>query len=70
MVMWTVEKNKQGTSINTAAGKAYYYCTEREDSQGRWSQDWNIRDGYWVIHSGEKHYVYKIKDTLTRWKNL
>lgn len=47
-------------SINTVAGKAYYETTEVEDEHGNWNQRYATRDGYWVIHDGKKHHVYKV----------
>lgn len=46
------------SSINTAAGPAYYLRTERENADGRWNDRYAINDGYWVIHDGPEHHVY------------
>ena len=48
-------------SIGTAAGEAFYVKTEVEDKHGRWNDDYYTRDGYWVIHEGKKHHVYKVR---------
>jgi hypothetical protein len=47
--------------INTVAGKAYFVKTETEDKHGKWNDDYSTRDGYWVLHSGKKHHVYKVR---------
>lgn len=47
--------------IYVAGGKAKYVKTETEDEQGNWNQDYLIKDGYWVIHEGNKHHVYYLK---------
>ena len=45
--------------IETVAGVAYYVCTlnDRELNAG----DYSTRRGYWVIHRGGDHHVYKVK---------
>ena len=47
-------------TIATAQGIANYVKTETEDKQGNWNQNYNIKDGYYVIHDGIEHHVYKI----------
>jgi hypothetical protein len=47
-------------SIRVVGGTAHYVKTEVEDSQGRWNDDYYTRDGYWVLHEGNKHYIYKM----------
>ena len=47
-------------SINTASGKAKYIGTETEDKYGRWNDRYSTRDGFWVIHDGDHHHIYKI----------
>ena len=47
--------------IDTVDGRAYFYKTEVEDKNGRWYNDYWIRDGFWVIHEGNQHHVYKIR---------
>jgi len=64
MNMWIKEKSRIGTTIDTMAGKCDYWCTETEDKDGCWSQDWNVRDGFYVIHEGPKHYVYKLRGNI------
>ena len=44
--------------IDVAGGKAKYVHTEIEDSRGRWNDNYNVRDGYYVMHYGDKHHVY------------
>ena len=44
--------------IETVAGTATYVITlsDRELSAG----DYSTRSGYWVIHEGVEHHVYKV----------
>jgi hypothetical protein len=58
---WYTEPERKGTSIGTMDGEAFYWGTEKEDKDGRWSQDWAIRDGFWVIHETPYHYIYKVR---------
>jgi len=55
-------KRESGISpmIDTVAGKALFIRTEKEDKFGRWNDNYYMRDGYWVIHQGKKHHVYKV----------
>jgi hypothetical protein len=46
--------------ISTVAGRAKLYKIETEDALGRWNQSWRTSDGFWVVHVGKKHYVYKV----------
>jgi len=46
--------------INTVAGKAKWVTTEYEDEYGRWNDRYSTAMGYWVIHEGNKHHVYKV----------
>lgn len=52
--------------IDVAGGRAKFLLTEVEDSLGRWNQGYSIRDGYWVIHQGNRHHVYFLHPL--RWK--
>ena len=54
----TILKN---TSIDTIQGKAYYYCTEIEDKNEKWNDNYYVKDGFYVTHSGKFHYVYKVR---------
>jgi hypothetical protein len=56
------EKRERGVAptIDTVAGKALFIKTEIEDKHGRWNDDYYTKDGYWVIHHGKKHHVYKV----------
>jgi hypothetical protein len=45
--------------IVTAMGPAHYFGTEIEDKNGRWNDNYYIRDGFWVIHEGNHHHVYR-----------
>jgi len=56
-----VETEKAQSIIHTRAGIAHYFGTEIEDKQGRWNQDYNVKEGFWVIHEGAKHHIYKVK---------
>ena len=46
-------------TIRVAGGTAKYVLTETEDKYGSWNDNWNIADGYWLIHEGIDHHVYK-----------
>ena len=48
--------------INVIGGTAKYVCTEIEDKFGRWNDNYYTRDGYYVIHNGNEHHVYKKED--------
>ena len=45
--------------IETVDGLKHYYKTEVEDSDGNWNDNYSVRDGFWVIHEGKYHHVYK-----------
>jgi len=45
-------------SIQTVAGEAFY--TETLTDQELNAGDFSTKNGYWVIHRGEKHHVYKV----------
>jgi hypothetical protein len=55
-------KREKGVAptIDTVVGKALFVRTEKEDKSGRWNDSYYTRDGYWVIHQGKKHHVYKV----------
>jgi hypothetical protein len=53
-------KKKVPNSINTIAGKAFFVKTETEDESGRWDDDYETKYGYWVIHRGKQHDIYKV----------
>ena len=59
-LMHKIMKNVKPT-IGMAGGTAYYVHTEIEDKYGRWNTSWRTRDGYWVIHRGKYHDVYKVR---------
>lgn len=48
-------------TIDTVQGTAYFVKTEKEDKSGRWNDDYETRHGYYVIHEGKKHHVYKVR---------
>ena len=48
-------------TIRTVAGEAEYIGTEIEDKRGRWNDNYSTRDGYYVIHHGDKHHVYSVR---------
>ena len=47
-------------TINTIQGVANYVATEVEDANGNWNDNYNTTDGYWVVHNGNEHYIYKV----------
>ena len=47
-------------TIQTVQGKAEYVKTETEDQNGRWNDNYYVRDGYYVIHRGSEHDIYRI----------
>jgi len=54
------------TYIETANGIASYVCTEIEDENELWNDDYNVRDGYYIIHKGNQHHVYKLDQVFNR----
>jgi hypothetical protein len=46
--------------INTVQGRAKLVAVLTEDAHGRWDDHWRTADGYWVVHSGDRHYVYEV----------
>jgi hypothetical protein len=59
-------QNKQEPEnyISVAGGKAHYIKTEVEDSRGKWDDNYFTKDGYYVLHKGKKHHVYKLKEEI------
>jgi hypothetical protein len=57
-------KRKPPESIDTVAGKAFFIKTATEDKYGRWDDDYWTKDGYWVIHRGKQHDIYKVKKVI------
>jgi len=57
---------KPTASIQTSAGEAFFVKTEHENETGRWNDDYWTRDGYYVIHRGKQHHVYKVNPTKNR----
>lgn len=53
-------ENSIPQTIRTVAGIAYYQCTEVENQEGRWNNNYSTRDGFWVIHRGRFHDVYSV----------
>ena len=49
-------------SINTVQGRAEYVRTELEDKDERWNDSYRTKDGYFIIHEGSEHHVYKVLD--------
>ena len=47
-------------AIQTASGKAMFVETVVEDANGKWNDNWNVRDGFYVIHRGTEHDVYRL----------
>jgi len=50
--------------IDTIRGKAYFVKTEKENKQGRWNDSYETVAGYFVIHEGTLHHVYKVGGNL------
>jgi len=49
--------------IHTVNGKAYFERTIIEDKYRNWDDSsYSTIRGYWVIHEGNKHHIYKIKN--------
>ena len=46
--------------INTVQGKAKFVKTEYENEFGGWNDRYYTRYGYYVIHEGNRHHVYKV----------
>ena len=51
---------KVAPTIQTFKGIAYFVTTERENEFGMWDDSWAIRDGFFVIHDGRFHHVYRV----------
>jgi len=51
---------KMKEKINTIDGEASFVRTEVEDQFGNWNDNYWTRDGFYVIHEGNKHHVYKV----------
>ena len=60
MGLYTVEKNKMTAkqTIQTVAGNATYVTTLSDKEL--WAGDYSTKNGYWVIHRGSQHHVYKV----------
>jgi len=56
--------NKPAKTIDTVAGRAKFVKTETEDEFGKWYDEYYTRNGYYVIHEGNKHHVYKLEKVL------
>ncbi len=50
--------------INTVAGIATFVKTLSDKEL--WEGDYSTRNGYWVIHRGANHHVYKVKNATAR----
>ena len=50
--------------INTVAGVATFVKTLNDKEL--WDGDYSTRNGYWVIHRGANHHVYKVKNATAR----
>lgn len=44
--------------INILGGVAKYVRTEYEDANGKWNDNYNVSQGFYVIHEGTQHHVY------------
>jgi len=47
--------------IYAGGGKAKFVKTVKEDKDGNWKDDYYANDGYYVIHRGPLHDVYKLE---------
>jgi hypothetical protein len=47
-------------TIETVNGTAHYVTTKLEND-GRWHDDYYTKDGYYVIHEGKRHHIYKVE---------
>jgi len=56
--------------IYTATGDAILHAIEEEDKNGKWNDNYNVRDGFYVIHKNSIHYVYKVKWIEREVKNV
>jgi hypothetical protein len=48
-------------TINTIQGVAEFVKTEVEDAFGRFDDSHSTRDGFYLLHEGKKHHVYKVR---------
>lgn len=48
-------------SIDVMGKTATYLFTEIEDINGKWDDSFNVNQGYYLIHDGKYHHVYKVK---------
>jgi len=60
-----IKSTKAKKIINTTDGKAKYLHTEVESRDGSWDDSYTTDDGYYVIHDGKYHHVYKAVSTGT-----
>lgn len=51
----------QPPKIDTVKGKAELVNVEIEDRYGNWNQNYSTSRGYYVVHKGDKHFIYKVK---------
>ena len=47
-------------TIDTVQGVAIFVRTEIEDKNGYWNDNYNTKDGYYVIHRYKAHDVYRV----------
>ena len=52
-------ETKVQSQIDTVAGIATFVKTVNDAEL--WAGDYSTRNGYWVIHRGANHHVYKVK---------
>jgi len=49
--------------IQTIQGEAEFVRTDIEDINERWEgMNLSIKDGFWIIHNGKEHHIYKVMD--------
>jgi len=58
--MKQIKQDRKGSKIDTVAGQCEYLLTEIEDQNGRWADHYSTTAGYYVIHSGSDHHIYKL----------
>jgi hypothetical protein len=60
MIEKLVKDDSAKETIGTIKGVGKYIGTEIEDDRGKWNDNFSVRDGFYVIHVGKKHHIYKL----------
>ncbi len=58
--MFSYITEKKDSHINTVRGKGRYFGTEIENEQEQWDDSYTTKAGFWVIHNGTEHHIYKV----------